>query len=408
MSLYGMMRTSVSGMSAQANLLSTVGDNIANASTTGYKAASADFSSVMLQSETSSGGDYQSGAVKTSISYGISTQGTLDYTSKTTTDLAIQGDGFFLVTDSSGASALTRAGDFTQDASTGNLVNSAGYNLMGYAISSDGTVDTTSLVPVNIDNATVTSAVSTEATFSAVLPSTATSSDDALTTSLTAYDALGSERTVTLSMTKNATATTSGTTEWTVEATGDIDPTPTTFTLIFDSSGNLTNADAASAFSVSVTNSQDSTVTSALTIDLSGMTQKDMDYSVLTSDIDGSAASVLSDISIDTDGTVYAVNDDGDQFAIFKIPLGYVTSPDNLTPITGNAYTVNQESGSLQIGTADSGGLGSIVSGATEGSTVDTASELTTMIVSQRDYTANSKVFQTGTELLDVLMNLKR
>ncbi len=52
--------------------------------------------------------------------------------------------------------------------------------------------------------------------------------------------------------------------------------------------------------------------------------------------------------------------------------------------------------------------MGGIVSGALENSNVDVATELTTMIESQRSYTANSKVFQTGSELMDVLVNLKR
>jgi flagellar hook protein FlgE len=85
-----------------------------------------------------------------------------------------------------------------------------------------------------------------------------------------------------------------------------------------------------------------------------------------------------------------------------------VASPDNLMPMAGNVFVTTTESGDYQIGMATEGGLGSIVSGAVEQSNVDMASELTEMIVAQRDYQANSKVFQTGSELLDVLMNLKR
>jgi len=421
MSLYGMMRTSVSGMGAQANLLSTVADNIANASTTGYKNANAEFSSVMLQSQTGSGGDYQSGSVKTTVSYGISEQGALDYVGKSSTDLAIQGDGFFLVTDSSGQVALTRAGDFTLDASTGNLVNGAGYTLLGYPASATGAGSVAELVPVNISGTTVTAEASTAATFAANLPQSA-EDGDAFTSSMTGYDALGTERTVNLTFTKNATVTTPGTTEWTMDVAGDAgwslaDGTDVTdpVVLVFDSSGVLTDVTVAGAsfdpsqLRLKVSNSQDPTNTYTLaTLDFSGMSQKNMDYTLLTSNIDGTPASVLSDISIESDGTVYAMNSDGDKLAIFKIPLGYVRSPDNLTPLTGNAYVTNLESGDLMIGTANSGGLGSVISNATENSTVDTANELTTMIVAQRDYTANSKVFQTGAELLDVLMNLKR
>jgi flagellar hook protein FlgE len=65
-------------------------------------------------------------------------------------------------------------------------------------------------------------------------------------------------------------------------------------------------------------------------------------------------------------------------------------------------------SGDIQVGFAGEGGMGTMVSSALEQSTVDLASELTAMIESERNYTANSKVFQTGAELMDVLVNLKR
>lgn len=130
MSLYGMLRTSVSGMTAQSNLLGTVSDNIANAGTTGYKRADTQFSSLLLET---GGTEYQSGSVNTDVRYAISQQGALNYTSSST-DLAIQGSGFFLVNDPSGQTQLTRAGSFQVDASTGNLVNSAGLTLMGYDV----------------------------------------------------------------------------------------------------------------------------------------------------------------------------------------------------------------------------------------------------------------------------------
>ena len=116
MSLYGMMQTGASGMNAQANRLSTVADNIANSSTPGYKKASTAFSSLLLPS---SGGTYNSGAVQTSVRYSITDAGPLEFTTSNT-DLAIDGDGFFIVNDSNGGSFLTRAGSFVKDGD-GNL-----------------------------------------------------------------------------------------------------------------------------------------------------------------------------------------------------------------------------------------------------------------------------------------------
>jgi flagellar hook protein FlgE len=92
----------------------------------------------------------------------------------------------------------------------------------------------------------------------------------------------------------------------------------------------------------------------------------------------------------------------------YQVPLADVASPDNLTPLQGDAFGTTATSGDMQIGFATAGGLGAIKSTALEGSTVDLATELTEMIESERHYSVNSKVFQTGADLLDVLVNLKR
>ena len=127
MSLYGMLTTSASGMSAQSTLLSTVSDNIGNVDTIGYKSTSAEFASLVLSS---SAGSYQSGNVQAATRTAIDAQGAITSTTNPT-DLAIQGAGFFVVQDSSGDQLLTRAGSFVEN-SSGNLVNSAGYDLVGY------------------------------------------------------------------------------------------------------------------------------------------------------------------------------------------------------------------------------------------------------------------------------------
>jgi flagellar hook protein FlgE len=105
---------------------------------------------------------------------------------------------------------------------------------------------------------------------------------------------------------------------------------------------------------------------------------------------------------------VNAILQNGTQVPISTIALATVPSPDNLTPEVGNVYSVSLKSGNLQIGNAGTGGLGTIQSGTLEESNVDLADELTSMIESQRGFTANSKSFQTGADLLDVVVNLKR
>jgi len=92
----------------------------------------------------------------------------------------------------------------------------------------------------------------------------------------------------------------------------------------------------------------------------------------------------------------------------YRIAMASVQSPNNLTPREGNVYSQSNDSGVIVMGYAGNSGYGSILSKALEDSNVDIAGELTSMIESQRNYTANSKVFQTGSELLETLVNLKR
>ncbi|TIU83081.1 MAG: flagellar hook-basal body complex protein, partial [Mesorhizobium sp.] len=173
MSLYGMMRTGVSGMNAQANRLSTVADNIANSDTTGYKRSSAEFSTLIMPS---TGGAYNSGGVTTTIRSAVSSQGVLQYTTSVS-DLAVNGDGFFVVQDPSGTPYLTRAGAFVPDAQ-GRLVNAAGYQLMAYSYANGDPAATANgfegLVPVQISDQEMTATPSTEGTFTGNLPAGAT------------------------------------------------------------------------------------------------------------------------------------------------------------------------------------------------------------------------------------------
>ena len=219
MSLYGMMRTGVSGMNAQANRLSTVADNIANAGTTGYKRSSTEFSSLIIPNVT---GNYTSGGVTTSVRYATSQQGDLKYTSSTT-DLAINGDGFFVVQDPSGKPFLTRAGSFVPDGD-GRLVNAAGFYLMGYN-AENGTPSAVTngfggLEPVLISQTELTAVPSQNGLFTANLPAGATvvapanlpSANAATATasaksSLVVYDNLGKEVLLDVYFTKTGTNT---------------------------------------------------------------------------------------------------------------------------------------------------------------------------------------------------------
>ena len=172
-----------------------------------------------------------------------------------------------------------------------------------------------------------------------------------------------------------------------------------TDTLAFDAYGALTSAPS---LDIPVPGG------ATLSLDLSGTTQLATTYTPVNVEINGNAPSAISGVIIDQDGVVFASYENGARVPVYRIPLATVSSPDNLTPVAGNAFAVTTQSGDMQIGFPPEGGRGSLISGALEQSNVDMASELTDMIVAQRDYAANSKVVQTSSELLDVLMNLKR
>jgi flagellar hook protein FlgE len=225
--------------------------------------------------------------------------------------------------------------------------------------------------------------------------------------SLVVYDSLGNQVTLDIYSSKSA----DGTWEVAVYNRADADstsggfpyanPAMTTQTLNFDSNGQFSSGSATSV-TVAVPNG------SNMTIDLSQSTQLSSSYTVFSATANGNAPSEVDHIDIDNTGEIYAIFKNGERVLAYNIPLAKVPSPDNLTPATGNVYSISSTSGDILVGTPNKGGFGSLVSGALEQSTVDLGSELTSMIESQRNYTANSKVFQTGSELIDVLINLKR
>ena len=406
MGLFGVMSTGVSGMAAQSNKLSTVSDNIANVNTTGYKRASTEFSSLILKSGS---GQYDSGAVETHIRYAISNQGHLQFTTSST-DLAVQGNGFFVVSDANGGNFLTRAGSFVPD-SQGNLVNAAGFHLMGYNIQNGPPSVVANgfggLQVVNVNIATLQAQPSTLATVNANLDPSAVIGAGAVgpanftsKTSMVTFDNIGRPVKVDVFMLHTAVDT------WDIQA---VDPTGAvldTQTLVFDTTAagkGALDPVASTATSLNFTVPGGS----PMTVNLSAMTQVASAFNFKAT-VDGNAPAAIERVDVDNTGQVTAILQNGTTLALYKVPLADVPARDSLTPEVGNVYSLNLKSGNVQVGFAGQGGLGTINSGALEESNVDLADELTAMIESQRSFTANSKSFQTGADLLDVVVNLKR
>lgn len=427
MSLYGVLRSGVSGMNAQGSKLATTSDNIANANTVGYKRASTEFSSMVIGSGRS--GAYQPAGVDTQTRYAIGEAGS--YLSTTSgLDLAVTGSGFFVVQDPGGTPYLTRAGSFVQQ-TDGTLKNTGGFTLLGYDLANGTPTPSANslngLVPVNVNALGMTASPTTNGYITATLnsnaavtpPATSAGSNVAASaytnkTSLTAYDNLGNEVMLDVYFTKTGAnqweyavfdraGATGGGFPYTATGTPAVGPVLSTGTLTFDPTNGKMTAPAIASFSVPNNGSSQT-----MTLDLSSMTQLGTNEFSPKGDTDGNAAQAVDSVEISDKGIVYAIFGDGTRKATFQIPLANVPSPDNLTPVAGNAYSISMDSGDPSLGFAGSSSFGIIKSGSLEQSNADMASELTAMIEAQRGYTANSKVFQTGSDLLDVLVNLKR
>lgn len=396
MSLSGAMRTAVSGMNAQANRLSAIADNIANANTAGYKKVDTQFSSMIMPT---TNGTYNSGSVGTTMRYSIDSQGSFSYT-KSSTDLAINGEGFFVVSGPDGAEYLTRAGNFEVQ-SDGSLENAAGYTLMGYPYSSgdDPTIVINGfdgLTAINVSSGGMTAIGSAAGTLKANLPAGAAIGEISKT-SLVAFDAQGNSRLIDVEYTKT------GDNAWTVSMSYEGETVLDPVALSFGTDGQLLAPESLTTLSLDLGGTQ----LASLDIDISGSSQLGSAFEVVTGKIDGSAASDVSGYEISADGVLSLLYANGKVEPKFRIAMANVESPNNLTPLPGNVYATSNDSGVVVIGFAGSGGLGEIMDSTLEASNVDLATELTNMVQAQRIYTANSKVFQTGSELLETLVNLK-
>jgi flagellar hook protein FlgE len=412
------LNTSVSGMLADSNWLSTIAQNVSNANTTGYKNTDTDFTAML----TASGDTPQLAGVATNtVSYN-GLQGQVAST-QTSTNLAVQGSGFFIVSNSSGDIFLTRNGSFVPDAE-GNLVNSAGYYLMAVPTTPDNaasqTVNSiTGLQKVNVDGQAASATPSTEATLTlnlnasdgvvaaADLPSkNIAASTYSSETTITAYSDLGGAENLDLYFTNE------GGGKWEVDAYNAADaasgggfpytsgPLATT-TLTFNTSTGDLASTSATSLSIPVPSGQ------TMSLDLSNATQLDTSFAITSSTINGNAPGTVSGVTVANNGIMSFDYTNGASAAAYIIPLANVESVDNLTSVMGQAYQVSDASGQMQINNPQSAGMGEIESSSLEGSTVDLATELTNMIQAQSAYEANSKVFQTGTDLFDVLNNLK-
>ncbi len=408
--------TALSALSATSTGIDVIGNNLANLNTPGFKTSVVSFHDLVTQSLGAGLGETQVGfGVGRPITLRTFSQGAIQTTSGPL-DAAIQGDGFFIVKNPSGATLYTRGGNLEVDRN-GNLTTATGERLQGWAnVATTGAPDTNTavgdiVVPVgSLKPAASTTKVSLDLNLDA---SAATGA--VFSRTLAVYDSLGNSHTVKFDFTKSATAN-----EWGYSVSlPDADVTSPPFsgvppgTLKFDSDGKLTDPLADAPIDIPITGLANSSSPMDIKWNLwdgtvPRLTQYAAASAVSANSADGSPAANLTKVGLADGGRIVAQYSNGDQIVVGQVAMALVRNPESLIACGNNNYSLSALSALPAVGLPDSGGRGGVLGGAVEASTVDIAKEFTNLIVLQRAYQANTKVITTVDQLSQETINLKQ
>ncbi|WP_159875646.1 MULTISPECIES: flagellar hook protein FlgE [Aquitalea] len=406
----------LSGLNSASSQLDTIGNNVSNASTVGFKSSRTEFSDLFSTSfygvaNTSAGIGSQVNAVTQSFSAGNITP------TGRSLDLAINNNGFFIMrqnpTSTTGSLAYTRNGQFQVD-KDGYIVN-GNDRLQGW-MANNGVVTQGPVTDLKLQTNLISPAATTKVTMGVNVDSrlttpTVTPLNPTNTNTFNwsnaaqVYDSLGNQHNLTLYYVKG-TATATGT-PWTVTAYVDGNPASgtNTYTMNYDTSGNLTNTTPFSVtFSPTPVNGSSSPVT--LSIDYTGSTQVAQASGTPTETVDGYAPGTLSSMNIDTHGNIMASFSNGQNKIIGQVALATFTNAQGLQNEGGNRWQQTLASGVPAYNAPGSGNSGTVQSQALEDSNVDLTAELVNMITAQRFYQANAQTIKTEDTLMQTIINL--
>jgi flagellar hook protein FlgE len=402
----------LTGLEADSTALNTIANDLANMNTTAYKAQTTNFSDLFYQQigSTGSGDPIQVGAgVKVAANETAFTQGTINSTGNAT-DVALNGSGFFVVSNGNGSYEYTRDGNFTQTAN-GNIVNASGQNVMGYP-AVNGVVNTNApLTAINIPVGQVQEPLATSNFSTTANLDAASAAGTTFPAQLTVYDSLGEPHVATITFTETAPNT------WSYSAAlpaGDFASgvsTPVTGTLGFNSSGVLTTvtptggaaetvgtaAGDVSSVPLAFTGLADDANNLNIQWNLLGgngtpaITQVDTASAVSSTTQNGYPSGQYQSFSIGADGTVTVTYSNGQLQNVGQLALANVTNLQGLQLLGDGNYATTLASGTAAIGASGTAGLATLQDGALEASNVNISSEFSNLIVAQRAFEANAK-----------------
>ncbi|MBM3602224.1 MAG: flagellar hook protein FlgE [Alphaproteobacteria bacterium] len=464
MSIFGALNTGVTGINSHAQQLSAISNNIANATTIGYKRV--DNSFISMVTSTGSQGAYSPGGARATVKNLIDAQGATN-TTTSSLDLAIQGRGFFVVRPSSDntttyPTTYTRAGDFRPDAE-GYLKNSKGLYLQAWPLTNGirppGFNDPASTVSVNIRNIAGQVQATTQLSMKGNLNSATTISGTAsipasnapaaslTTTDTTVYDSLGNPQTVRVYWEKVASnrwrmsASLPGAPGNALIATPAAAPFPAVPSLNgstnanalifqFGTDGTLTSVTQADA-ATGIANTGPSVLNPAtnqfnVSFDFSGsggpanqtipmnfgapgtatgMGQFNAPNNAIVTQ-DGARFGSLSNVSVSNKGIVVATFDNGQTRDLYEVPIADFPNVDGLSPGQDGVFDQTIDSGQVDLKVNGINGVGTVLPSALEQSTVDIAQEFSNLIITEKAFNANTKVIKTSDDMLRELLQV--
>ncbi|HHN8404681.1 flagellar hook protein FlgE [Morganella morganii] len=410
----------VSGLNAASSGLDSIGNNIANSATNGFKGAHASFADMFAGSGVGLGVNVA--AVSQNFKDGAITR------TDRATDVAISGNGFFRLLDGNGDVVYSRDGEFHRDKS-GNLVNNQGMMVTGFPAGQDAagnvTIQTGGIPQaLNIPTDMMDAKASAKGELTINLnsddkvPSVSTfdpNNPDSynFSTTMTTYDSQGNAHEVAVYFIKT------GDNKWTVKAKDSSDKAATVKdlgTMEFDANGKLAKmqADDGTGTMTDVDNFDfaynglNGAANGNITLDMSKTRQQKVsESSVSKIDIDGYQSGEYTSFKIENDGTITANYSNQQKRTVGKIGLSAFANNNGLASQGGNVWKATNASGNPMDGVPGTGQFGNLTGGAVEASNVDMSQELINMIVMQRNYQSNSQTIKTQDQMLQTLVNLR-
>jgi flagellar hook protein FlgE len=417
-----MMRSMFSGVTGLRNhqvKMDVIGNNIANVNTVGFKKGRATFQDALSQTMrgASSPQGNRGGTNPMQVGLGM-TIATIDTIHSPTsveatgniTDLAVEGDGFFVLSDGK-HQYYTRAGNFQFD-EEGNFVNTAnGLKVVGWQFDLTEEIQNKSpqnVGPIVIKKGMMVPAKATDEVKFAnnlndadVIPEE--NDDYNYIIPFKVYDSKGNEHELNIGFRKS----TENTWDYNIYGANEYTIVNAKGTLTFNEDGSYNNKETTEGLEqISIKIPGADTIT--FTPDFSQVTQFARETSIDISSRNGYPAGILKEITIDITGTVSGSFDNGQNRELAQVALANFNNPGGLMKSGQNLYEYSNNSGEPNVGEPGTSGRGSISPGSLEMSNVDLSEEFTQMIITQRGFQANSRIITASDEMLQELVNLKR